>query len=519
MKRLLALMVTVLGLAFAGTLPDTPRFSTPITIQTGPAGDPLEVVLSAAAQSVGLTPVLRDVPDVNVRLALVNKPFRQVWNLLIATYGEGKLDFQLLENDVILVAPTEVIARLRTQESPEAEPQEEPVLRRFYPVPTGDPKQIADFLEQEISGLSVSVVPGQNVLVVRGTEAQQVEVQTLLSQLQKPAETPPLLQRTFQLSYAKAGELAKVLTEALGAQDVIDRLAGLENVDVSLTPPEDGSATKPINIVADERTNTLIVTGTAEQIAVVEALIPKLDKPVQQVQLKVRVQEVDSQVFNNLGLKWDSLSGGNLIASVLDNGLNLIFDATRSLASLNIVATLDALEKQNLARRVSDANLIIEDNFGASDEDLRQTGAKGAELKAGAKLLLPIRIGGEIEVREFDVGLTLRLRPQITADRQILLEVFTQTGGDPQSGPEGSILIPQKSTLSKLRIKDGQTVVLGGLIERTVNKSENKVPLLGDIPILGMLFRQTSNEVRDTELLVVITANIVDNAPSAEASP
>ncbi|WP_299429493.1 secretin N-terminal domain-containing protein, partial [uncultured Meiothermus sp.] len=268
-------------------------------------------------------------------------------------------------------------------------------------------------------------------------------------------------------------------------------------------------AAPPVTVVAGPRTNTLSVTGSADQMALAERLIPALDRPIQQVQLQIRVQAVQGEVIRNLGIRWETVSGGNLIASFLSTGLNLIFDATRSLASLNIRAVLDALERQQLSRRLSDTNVLVEDNYGADTSDLRATGARGAEIKVGGRLLIPVRLGDQVSVREFDYGLLVRVRPQISADGNILLEVFTQTGGDPADGPAGSIRIPQQTTLSRLRIRDGQTVVLGGLVQKVTDTSESKIPLLGDIPLLGELFKQRTSSVKDDELIVIITGNIV----------
>jgi len=113
------------------------------------------------------------------------------------------------------------------------------------------------------------------------------------------------------------------------------------------------------------------------------------------------------------------------------------------------------------------------------------------------------------------VGLTLRLRPRITPGGQIILEVYTQTGEQPQVLAPDRTFLPVNSTLSSFRIKDGQTVVMGGLVQTTTTNTENKVPLLGDIPIIGALFKQTTAENKQEELIVIITANIVKEQQAA----
>jgi len=506
MKRLSALLV-VLSLALAqGSLPRDARFDQPVS-NIG-ANQPLSALLDALARSVGLSPILRDIPNVSVTADIDRKPFRQVWDLLINTYGDGRITYALLENNVIVVGPREVVERARGQAAQPA-PAAEPTVREFYQVRSGDPAALAAFVQQEVPGITVRAVPGQNVLSISGPSRAVNEALSLLQRIDVPQVTipaAPLVQKSFALSHARASELAEVLSKAIAAQ-AQDQAAPAQGQGQAAAP-----AAPRVTVVAEPRTNTIIVTGTAEQIALAERLIPSLDRPVQQVQLQIRVQAVSGEVIRNLGIKWETISGGNLIASFLSTGLNLIFDATRSLASLNIRAVLDALEKQQLSRRLSDANLLVEDNYGADSSDLRTTGAKGAEIKVGGRLLIPIRIGDQISVREFDYGLLVRVRPQISTDGSILLEVFTQTGGDPADGPAGSIRVPQQSTLSKLRIRDGQTVVLGGLVQKVTDTSESKIPLLGDIPLLGELFKIRSASVKDDELIVIITGSIVKEA-------
>jgi general secretion pathway protein D/type IV pilus assembly protein PilQ len=506
MKRFLALLV-VLSLALAqGSLPRDARFDQPVSnIATNL---PLPTLLDALARSVGLSPILRDVPSINVTADIDKKPFRQVWDLLINTYGDGRITYALLDNNVIVVGTREVVDRARGQTAqPTAQPGE-PVVREFYQVRSGDPAALAAFIQQEVPGITVRAAPGQNALVITGTARQQAEALAILQRIDVPRATVtaiPVVQKSFALSHARANELAEVLGKTIAAQAQGPAAPPAQQGQAQAAAP----AAPQVTVVAEPRTNTIIVTGSADQIALAERLIPALDRPIQQVQLQIRVQAVQGEVIRNLGIRWETVSGGNLIASFLSTGLNLIFDATRSLASLNIRAVLDALERQQLSRRLSDTNVLVEDNYGADTSDLRATGARGAEIKVGGRLLIPVRLGDQVSVREFDYGLLVRVRPQISADGNILLEVFTQTGGDPADGPAGSIRIPQQTTLSRLRIRDGQTVVLGGLVQKVTDTSESKIPLLGDIPLLGELFKQRTSSVKDDELIVIITGNIV----------
>ncbi|WP_018110554.1 secretin N-terminal domain-containing protein [Thermus igniterrae] len=369
-----------------------------------------------------------------------------------------------------------------------APPTQETTLRRLYPLRFADAEKVAPFLAREVPGIVVQTVPGQPVLSVRGTEKQLAEVESLLAQIDRaPEQGPPVFQRAYQLSNAKASDLAKVLQEALQARQA-----------QAQPQPQGQAQPRQATVVADERTNTLIVTGTQEDLALVEGLIPRLDQAVPQVNLRVRIQEVQANLTRNLGLKWNTVAGGNLVASIVDSGLSLIFDSTRSLAALNILATLEALQRQGLSRALRDVNQTVLNN---------QT----ARLQSGETFLIRRIVGDRVERVPFDIGIIVEVTPQITADGQILLNIKAEVSGNVQRNPvDGDVdRFTKQVVTTTLRVRDGQTVVLGGLTSQESNQVQQGVPLLMDIPLIGELFKQRTNENTDRELLVVITADIL----------
>jgi type IV pilus assembly protein PilQ len=390
------------------------------------------------------------------------------------------------EADQALFAELLKAADVVTQAPP---PQAEATVRKLYPLRFADAEKVAPFLAREVPGIVVQTVPGQPVLSVRGTAKQLSEVESLLAQIDRaPEQGPPIFQRTFQLSNAKAKDLAQVLQEALKAKAAPSAQG----------QGQSGNPTPTATVVADERTNTLIVTGTAEDLALVEGLIPRLDQAVPQVNLRVRIQEVQSNLTRSLGLKWNTISGGNVVASILDSGLSLIFDSTRSLAALNIVATLDALQRQGLSRALRDVNQTVLNN---------QT----ARLQSGETFLIRRVVNGQVERVPFDIGIIVEVTPQITADGQILLNIRAEVSGNVQRNPvDGDVdRFTKQVVTTTLRVRDGQTVVLGGLTSQENSQTVQGVPLLMDIPLIGELFKQRTGETTDRELLVVITADIL----------
>ncbi len=566
MKRWIFGLVLAFALALAGGFPASPRFDRPVTVKTSAAGDPLEAVLAALAKSVGLTPVIKlpeELAKTKIRLDIEQKPFRKVWDVVLKTFGDEKIDFALLDDDLLLVAPPEVVARAQGQgkapekpqkpavvrafltvkyidpdqaikllktelpqlsvvrvpnqrvlivrgtpelidevkrllakidvapEVEQAKTEKAPIVRRFYAVRYLDPTKLAAFLSQEVPGIKVAQVPGQKVLIVRGTEAQQKEVQAILAKVDvAPEAGPPIYQRTFRLSNAKAEDLAKVLQGALQAKGV----AATKGQPGQAGQPAPGGANPTVSIVADPRTNTLIVTGTAEQLQLVEELIPKLDRPVEQVNVQVRIQEVTRSTLNNLGLKWQA-AGGNLVAALADAGLSLIFDATRSLAALNISATLNALEKQGLSKRVNDSNITVLNN------------QKG-RIQSGFTFFIRRVVDNKVEKVPYDAGVIVEVTPQVTNSGEIVLKIHTEVSDILERNPvDGDVdKLSKQVSDTILRVKDGQTVVLGGLIKNSTKHSKQGIPLLSDIPLIGALFSQTSDESEDNELIIVLKA-------------
>ncbi len=368
-------------------------------------------------------------------------------------------------------------------------PPQETIQRKIYTLRFADPEKLAPFLAREVPGVVVQTVPGQKALSVRGTEGQLAEIEALLAQIDRGQEATPIFQRTYQLSNAKAKELAQVLQEALKA-----RTGGQAQGQGQAQAPTVPQTT----VVADERTNTLIVTGPAEDLTLVEGLISRLDQAVPQVNLRVRIQEVQSNLTRNLGLSWNTIAGGNLAASILNGSLSLIFDSTKSLAALNIIATLEALQRQGLSRALRDVNQTVLNN---------QT----ARLQSGETFLIRRVVGDRVERVPFDIGIIVEVTPQITADGQILLNIKAEVSGNVQRNPvDGDVdRFTKQVVTTTLRVQDGETVVLGGLTSQERNQSVQGVPFLMDIPLIGELFKYRTGEDTDRELLVVITADIL----------
>ncbi|HZJ09876.1 MAG TPA: secretin N-terminal domain-containing protein [Trueperaceae bacterium] len=482
----LALIAVALAQGKLAPLPDDPRFDEPVEFITGVTGESLPAMISGLAQSIGLTAITDDVPPVTIVYDIGEaKPFRQVWNIVLTL---NDLDYVLLENDVVVVGTPDSVARLRAPTAPVADTtaaaaaQPEPLEQRFYRV-NSDPAQVVQILDRAVAGIDVEALPGVNSIVVLGTQAQHDQVAAVLEQFDRAVEEVSLEQRTYFLSNAKAEELAAVL-QATGV------LAGGSEEQAA-------GRLEDFSVVAEPRTNSLIVTGPAAVQARLADLIPELDQPQRQVNVQVRIQEVSHSFTQDFGL---DLSGGfgQMSASILETGLSFIFDTASAVSSFNILAVLDALESQGLSRRVDDGNLTMLD---------KQTGT----LTSGGtvRFILP-NAAGEAELVPVDYGVTLEITPLIGADGRITLSIHAEVTDLLPTPPEAVLHTSTRDVSTTLSLQPGQTVLLAGLLQDEIVVTKRRVPILGAIPIIGELFGTTSTEEESGELLLVITAQVIE---------
>ena len=375
---------------------------------------------------------------------------------------------------------------------------------------------------------------GNILLVAQAKELADLEEQKLQGQ-KKVEELAPLVTEYVQVNYAKASEIAALLVASSDSN-------------------KEGNGrilTNRGSVSVDQRTNTLIVKDTAETIDKIQDLVQKLDIPVKQVTIEARIVTIDDTVSEELGVNWSlsknnmnqhnfpqsstptagnttldpygmkdadnlywDLNGGTRSdgTSVNNHGhwmSQTAFDTVKNGFGISIGKIWDnilvdmylsALETENKAEvisspRVTTANqkeALIEQGVDVPTEVSTSSGATSTEWKKAV--------------------LSLKVTPQITPDNRIILDlVVTQdTLGEEVStgnGRERSINTQRVET--QVLVENGETIVLGGIYQQELTKRVSKVPLLGDIPYLGALFRYTNDSNRKKELLVFVTPKIV----------
>lgn len=300
--------------------------------------------------------------------------------------------------------------------------------------------------------------------------------------------------RHFVCKYADAEEMVKILSKIVSS--------------------DSGS------IIADKRTNTLIMRAVPEVILRTERLMQQLDRPTKQVYIQAEIVEVSSTDGQELGVEWlwksanfNSLKGKvgtdfDLTTSASED--DEISESTNTFPSpsglglgigiLNsdVEAVLHALDEVNNVNLLSRPRVITMDN----QESVIEVGDQ-----------IPFKKLNEFGVTSFefkDATVQLVVKPHIIDEEYILLEVSPKA--DFQNGftPDGTPIISTRKASTNVKVKNGQTIVIGGLIRDSLIKNQKKVPILGDIPLLGLLFRSTKTTKVKTELIVFITPVILE---------
>jgi len=499
-------------------LPDTAQFNRQVDLRTRPAGESLDALVQALARSVGLSAITQGIPaDAVVRYDLGEpKPFREVWDIVLTLNG---LEYVLRDNDIVVVGPPEALAGLQPQQR-EAEPR----VAVTYPV-NSPPGQLQTLLESQFpagSGVTVTAFEELGLLSVRGTTAQQNRVRETLERFDRSEAVQ--VRRIYPLSYARASNLAGVLlgtlfsTNTLGSseQRTVSDICSSDASTTSLIESsnasaettgapsgEDGEeAENPLSISADPRTNRLIVTAPISIQEEIERLIETLDQPERQVNVQVRIQEISATANERLGIDLTAAVGNfstTLFSGDATSGLNFIFDAQKAISGLNLGAILDVFEEQGLSRRVDDSNLTVLNNGVAT----LQAGGVRYEYIENEE--------GELTRDTIDYGVLVGFTPQITNNNEVILDVCARIDVPAFRDDLGRLReFTSRRANSRVTLEPGQTVVLGGLLQNQLSDTTRKVPGLGDVPVIGSLFSTTSSTGTNTELLVIVTANVLE---------
>ena len=381
-----------------------------------------------------------------------------------------------------------------------------PEIRTY--VIKGDVTAISKLLETQFPGIKISSVGSR--LVVTATPDQQAQIAALLSTADvapaapTPAAPIDIDTKTVPLSYAKAAKLAEVLQKVVNGTALTSNADAPQATSTTLPGATSNAPLSGVSVIAEESSNSLIISGPTQTVARLLAIIPSLDKPQQMVNVGVRIQEISDAAGRNLGIDW-TFGIGNFSGSIASGALNFVLDATRSLVGLNIGAALNALETQRLSKRVNDSTLTVLNNGTGS-------------VKVGGRIEITSESSGSgstpgsgLASRTIPYGVEIQVTPSIAADGNISLETSASVSSvlNPNSTDFKRIDFIDRAAKSTVRLRDGQTVLLGSLLQTIDDSSSSGIPFISSIPLLGEAFKTTKSSSEQTQILIVVTVNLI----------
>jgi len=348
---------------------------------------------------------------------------------------------------------------------------------------------------------------GNVLMIAPAAELADKEREQLQGE-QEVEDLAPLYSEFIQINYAKAADIAAILSSG----------------SVSLL-----SARGAVSI--DQRTNTLLLKDTTLVIEAVKEMVEVLDIPVRQVIIEARMVTVSDSVGEELGVRWgvsatssgtlydgtdvDNITSGTLegaedFNNSINDRLNVnlpIADAAGSIAFQVIKDSgdildleLSALESENKAEIIASPRITTANQQTAYIE-------QGTEIP-----YVESSSSGATSVSFKKAVLSLEVTPQITPDNKVILDlIITQDtlGENVSTGTGNVIAINTQEIGTQVLVDNGETLVLGGIYQQRISTDTEKVPLLGDIPYLGALFRSTNESTSKSELLIFVTPRIV----------
>nr|WP_322107856.1 type IV pilus secretin PilQ [Vibrio sp. KJ40-1] len=288
------------------------------------------------------------------------------------------------------------------------------------------------------------------------------------------------------------------------------------------------------SLAFDERTNTIILKEQPENLKEIMEIIRRLDVPVRQVQIEARIAIINEGDIEELGVRWgissknnnltiggsiDGISGNELrvdgstetdisdylnvnLGSTSENASSIAFQIAKLSSSTLLDLELSALQSESRAEVISSPRLLTMNK-------------KPAYIEQGTEIpYLESSESGAATVRFRKAVLSLEVTPQMIADNKIILDLLVtqdRPGQIVKTGTGEAVAIDTQRIDTQVIVKNGETVVLGGIFQTSNIRSIDKVPLLGDIPVLGNLFKRSYENEMKRELLIFVTPTIVDN--------
>ena len=395
------------------------------------------------------------------------------------------------------------------------------------------------------NGAPLKLVPDErtNSILVSGDKGQRLHVRALIAQLDMPLESGNT--QVVYLHYAKAKDVSEEL------KGYVTDLAKQASGKGGAAAPGGGGANPDVSVIPDDRTNSLILTAPPKIMRAIQDVIGKLDIRRAQVLVQAIEAELTSDKSAELGVTWvtDAANSGGIGLTDFSNtgagivgvgeaalaaknagstgttgftppqGLTLAVGKVTS-AGFNFAALLRALSGDGETNILSTPSVVTLDNQEATIKVTQKvpfvtgqyTGATtGTSSSTGSAVINPFQT-----VDREDVGITLKITPQINEGDSVQLKIDQNVSNLTATSIGGQPVTDEREITTNVLAKNGEIVVLGGLIDHDLTESEQQVPVLGSIPLIGNLFKYRSTSNTKRNLMVFIQPTILRDSDTAQ---
>ncbi len=351
-----------------------------------------------------------------------------------------------------------------------------PILRRYQLANIAAKDFVANIMP--VTGIrkeQIVVDDANNAFFVNAPSADQARLRDLIPLVDVPSEASST--QVIKLNYIDAAAFLDIMGPRL--PDTVAKAAKV-----------------------DKASNSLILTATAAQTKAVADLVSQIDNAVPQVLVEASVAEVPTEVIKTLGVAWQSVTtffvnstGTNPTTGQLQISVT---SPQGTAAAPGIQAILNTLIQENKARLLANPRLAVRDG-------------ETARMTIGDKIPFQVvNAQGVASLVILDAGVKLEITPRVNRDGYVTVKMHPEVSAIATAAAPGvPPTISTREADSSVMVKDGTSIVLAGLIQKNETHTTVKVPLLGDIPILGWLFKSESTDVRDNEVVFIVTPHIL----------
>jgi type IV pilus assembly protein PilQ len=368
---------------------------------------------------------------------------------------------------------------------------------------------------------------GNVMMIAPAAEIAERERQELSTKKQLE-ELAPLRTEYLRVRYANAKEMFELFRAKKGGSG-----SGGEGGGAGGSKSTGSVLSERGQAIVDERTNSIIVTDTADRIEAFKKLVDQIDIPIRQVMIEARIVVANSDFRRELGVRWGGITYGVTKNALVQGSGSLpgvdrpykalttgSADAATDFAKDHIVDLGVSNPAGTLAAGILTDNAFLDLELSALENSGYAEVVSQPKVITSDKQLATIKSGKEIPYQEASASgasttsfkeavLKLEVTPQITPDNHIIMNLSISKDSVGEITSTGIPVIDVTRLETKVLVDNGTTIVLGGVFGLESLKSATKVPILGDIPYLGRLFKHTTNTQNKTELLIFITPKII----------